>query len=68
LTSYDLLSVRGFNPDGDDKNVRDRYDDALRWLADVVNLKTNPVGLVDSTATVEDDGIAIVTHEPRGWR
>lgn len=72
LGAYDLLSVRGFNPDGDDQNVRMRYDDALKWLMAVANSKANAMGLVDSstTPTTPEDGggVEIVTHSPRGWR
>lgn len=68
IAGYDLLSVRGFNPDGADQNIRDRQNDAWRWLADVANLKAVPVGIVDSTADVDDAGIAVVSSPSRGWR
>jgi phage gp36-like protein len=33
LAIWDLMSVRGFNPDSStDKAVRMRYDDAMKWL------------------------------------
>ena len=68
ITAYDLLSVRGFAPNGNDKNVRDRYADAMLWLTDVANMRANPIGLVDSTVDVEDEGIAVVDTVRRGWR
>jgi phage gp36-like protein len=69
ITAYDLLSVRGFSPDGRDSNVRARYDDAMKWLADVANNRVNPAGIVDTT-TGDDDtgGVEAVTYAPRAWR
>jgi phage gp36-like protein len=69
IAAYEILSVRGFNPDGDDKNVRDRYDDAMKWLADVAAGRITPIGLVDSTPDTEDlGGAEVVTVASRGWR
>ncbi len=68
IAAYEELSVRGFNPDGSDANVRDRRNDAWKWLDSVARGETIPVGIVDSTPEVEDDGIVVVTHEARGWR
>lgn len=69
IAAYELLSVRGFNPDGDDSNVRTRYEDAMKWLADVAAGRISPVGLIDSTPDEPDEGGAeIVTLPARGWR
>lgn len=69
IAAYELLSVRGFNPDGDDDNVRKRYEDAMRWLADVASGKISPVGLIDSTPDEPDaGGIEVCTLAARGWR
>lgn len=68
IAAYDLLSVRGFNPDGADQNIRDRYDDAWKWLREVADARAIPVGLVDSTTDVDDGGIAVVSYASRGWR
>lgn len=68
IAAYDLLSVRGFNPDGADENIRVRHDDAWTWLRDVADAKAVPVGIVDSTADVDDAGIAVVSYASRGWR
>lgn len=69
IAAYELLSVRGLNPDGDDKNVRDRYDDAMKWLSDAAAGRISPVGLIDSTPEeVDDGGAEIVTLPARGWR
>lgn len=68
ITAYELLSVKGFNPDGDDSNVRTRYDDAWDWLNDVATSEATPVGIVDSTVDVEDDGAIGLSSTARGWR
>lgn len=68
IASYDLLSVRGFNPDGSDENVRTRHNDAWKWLTEVADGKCEPIGVVDTSPEVEDDGVVVVTHAPRGWR
>lgn len=68
IAAYDLLSVRGFNPDGADQNIRDRNADAWKWLREVADLTAVPVGIVDSTVDVDDAGIAIVSAPSRGWR
>ncbi|RYZ15738.1 MAG: DUF1320 domain-containing protein, partial [Myxococcaceae bacterium] len=68
IAGYDALSARGFNPDGRDENVRTRHNDAMLWLRDVVDSKANPVGLIDSTPLVEDDGIVAVSDPPRWGR
>lgn len=69
IAAYELLSVRGFNPDGEDTNVRKRCEDAMRWLADVASGKISPVGLVDSTPDEQDTGgIEVCTLAARGWR
>lgn len=65
---YDLLSVRGFNPDGSDENVRKRYCDARDWVEDVAASRANPINIVDSTPDVIDDGAVVVTLPSRGWR
>lgn len=68
IAGYDALSAKGFNPDGRDENVRTRHNDAMTWLRDVVDSRANPVGLIDSTPLVEDDGIAAYSDPPRWGR
>lgn len=69
IAAYELLSVRGFNPDGADQNVRTRYEDALRWLDQVAAGRAVPVGIVDATPAETDDGATtfIATASLRGW-
>lgn len=68
IAGYDLLSFQGFNPDGQDANIRTRHNDATSWLREVADSMIEPLGIVDSTPEVEDDGIAVVSYPSRGWR
>lgn len=44
IATYDLLSVRGYNPAaGADPNIRDRYVDALVFLEKVQKSQAHPV-------------------------
>lgn len=70
IAAYDVLSAqRGFNPDGNDANVRTRHNDAWSWLDDVAESRATPVGFVDSSGatTTGDSDIAITTTATRGW-
>jgi len=43
ITTYDLMSQRGFSPaPGSDENIRLRYEDAIRWLEKVASLMVTP--------------------------
>lgn len=66
IAAYDLLSGRGFAPEGSDEHVRLRYEDAISWLRDVSRSVVTPVGLVDSSPTAPNEGIHAVT-DPRRW-
>lgn len=68
LAAYEEMSVRGFNPDGSDSHIRDRHNDAWKWLSEVADSRVDPVDIVDSTPDVADDGVVVVTTEARGWR
>ena len=49
IAAYDLLSTRGYNPEtGSDPNIRDRYQDAIRWLEGVAKGNITPA-LTDSS-------------------
>lgn len=69
IAAYDLLSVRGFNPDGDDSNYRRRYEDAMAWLKAVADGKITPVDIIDDTPE-EDDGYGaeVTALSIRPWR
>ena len=66
IAVYDLLSRRGFNPDGSDENVRLRYNDAIGWLKDVAAGRASP-DLVDSTPSNSEGRGSVSSAESRGW-
>lgn len=69
IAGYDVLSYLGFNPEsGADMNVRTRHNDAMKWLDEVAAGRISLYGTVDRTPSIIDDGVAIVTNAPRGWR
>lgn len=68
IAAYDLLSVRGMNPDGSDKHIADRNAEAVAWLAGVAAGRIEPAGIVDSTPAVHEGGAVVCTRARRGWR
>lgn len=68
IAVYELLSVRGLNPDGDDSNIRTRYEDAMKWLEKVASGAITPVDLIDTSPDEDGWGVEMVTHAPRPWR
>lgn len=67
IAAYDLLVVRGFNPQaGADVNIRMRYDDAIKWLEAVAK---GLVHLVDAAPleSSDFDQPRVVTSTRRGW-
>lgn len=55
LAVYDMLSVRGFNPQrGADATVQKRYDDAMKWFTDVSLGLVEPEGVIDSSSDVDE--------------
>ena len=64
IAAWHLLVTVGFNPSGDhDRAVRERCEDARRWLAQVATQK----GELAATGTAAL-GPAIVGMRLRGWR
>ncbi len=65
IAAYRLASNGGYNPEGSAEDLRDRYDDAWRWLRDVA------AGLVTPSATSASPAASAVprvsTATPRGW-
>lgn len=69
IAVHELFGVRGYNPEiGPDAVVRQRFDDAMRWLREVRDGSAAGVGLVDSSPSdAETRHIAVVSRQPRGW-
>lgn len=82
IAAYQLLSIRGYNPaSGADVNIRNRYEDAIRWLNLVqrqqANLLNQPLPvtgtqynqptLISNTLINLDTGFSGGTGNIRGW-
>lgn len=73
IAAYDMLSSRGYNPDaGADSNVRQRYEDAIRWLEGVASGRVTPSvtdsGSSGSSGSGSAAGVArVFSSDPRGW-
>lgn len=69
---YDLMVVRGFNPElGNDETLRLRYEDAVRWLEKVGAGAVSPQVVDSSTPTSAGTSTAsrpfVTSGSPRGW-
>ena len=70
IAVYSLLSVRGFDPQGNgaDANVQLRYDAAIRWLRDVANEVAHlDIAENDATSWPSVIGGGVFSDPPRGW-
>ena len=70
LAAYDLSSKRGFAPgSGSNQNIRDRYDDALRWLSDVSRGTAELTDCVDSSidSTIDQAGPLMSSDPIVNW-
>ena len=69
IAAYDLMTQRGYNPEGGDSNLRLRYEDAVRWLERVASGTVRPA-VTDSTptsSTAMPSGPVVRTSSKRGW-
>lgn len=64
---YDLLSLRGYTPQGENDNFRLRYLDVVKWLEGVRDEEIHPAGIVDSTPDESEESATVVTEPLRGW-
>lgn len=68
LAAWDLLSVRGFDPQrGGDESLRLRAEDALRWLRDVSAGKASLSGITEAESEAWPEYLGAVSDEARGW-
>ena len=65
IAAYDLMSVRGYSPDGSNSTIRDRYDDAIRWLERVAAGTVSPVGIADSSEDASGSTSGQFVHQAR---
>lgn len=67
VAAYELLSVRGFNPNaGADRNYIDRNNAALMWFQDIGRSKTTP-GLVFDVDKSIGSMPQVTSRKPLGW-
>src|SRR4051812_25667187 len=65
IAGWMLLTTRGFDPtQGGDIVVRQRYEDAMRWLNDVANERVQPV-VIDSAPGQQSVAPAVSSLPPR---
>jgi phage gp36-like protein len=65
VAAYRLMSRHGYASEGEDSDLRQRYEDALKWLENVVRGMITPDVAVTSPSPTR---LARVhTSEPRGW-
>lgn len=70
IAAYDLMTRRGYNPEGGDANLRLRYDDAIRWLERVADGRIAPAVTDSATSTQTTAGTwgaSVKTNPRRGW-
>lgn len=66
IAAYDIISRRGYNPEGDNGTFRVKYEDAISWLKDVARGHASLAGgRVKGPLTL---GGPVITSAPsRGW-
>lgn len=66
--SYQLLCVKGFQPDELDENIRTRYEDYLAWKASVASRALLVIDQTQDATPTEDEYQPLVySDEDRGW-
>jgi phage gp36-like protein len=61
LAQFQLMNQRGYAPNASaDKNIKDRYDLAMKWLIDVRDQKVHP-DVTDQTTKTYDQPIVLST-------
>jgi len=77
IAAYNIMSVRGYDPEKDNGALRDRAKEALQWLKDVGAGDITPSDFVGSPAAVADveattegsaSGGPMVASSPPRWR
>ena len=65
IAAYRLMGRLGYDPNGADSDIRDRYDDALSWLERVGRGVITPD--VVTTAPATTVRARVLSADPRGW-
>lgn len=52
IAAYRVMAVRGFAPEASDAGqLRERYEDAVKWLKEVANGQATPVNVADAVGS-----------------
>jgi len=66
IAAYKLGDSKGFAADGSKTALRQRYDQAIKWLCDVRDRRILPSDITDSSVT-GSRGPVVFSDTPRGW-
>jgi len=68
IATYELMRPRGYKADsGKDDQIRQGYDDALKWFNRIASGGLRPPGMVDSSADVTESEVYVESGASRGW-
>lgn len=68
IAGYNLISVEGFNPEGGDANIRNRYLDKIRWLEQIAAGTITPTGEgTASGSATRPVGFFVISSSQRGF-
>lgn len=68
IATYDLISHRGYDPERLGNEVlRERYDDAIRWLERVAAGTISPAGITDAEPETDNAAPIVYTPPRRMW-
>lgn len=66
IAAWLIISFRGFNPDGADAVIRQRYEDAIGLLEKVATSKADLSGATDASPNTVEGGAIVYTRARRG--
>lgn len=64
---WEIMCLRGFNPEGTDVNYRYAAESAREWWAEIQEGRKSPPGIVDSAKQSQEGGPQVKSDVPRGW-
>lgn len=68
MATYELMRPRGYKADsGKDDQIRQGYDDALKWFNRIASGGLRPPGMVDSSPAVTESEVYVESAASRGW-
>lgn len=64
---WEIMCIRGFNPEGTDVNYRYAAEAAREWWAEIQEGRKSPPSIVDSAQQTQEGGPNVTSDTPRGW-